>query len=445
MGQVSFKTNLASAKKTFVQDNALKKLIQTTGIILTGSTGASLMNFVSFTVMANQLGPKVLGLFVLTQSYTAIVNGILNVQTWESIVKFGHLEKSKSDFSNVVKVNFLLDLISAFVAFVVSLIMVKPSVIFFKWDPAIVQLVFLYSFTIPVTLTSFTIGVPRLFDKFSAVAKIQIATAALKLVLVLTVAYFNYSVSYYVGVYLIAESLNSVLLIIYSLFLLKTRGYGGWLKIKMTYYPQQLIFVWWTNLRTIMRIPVQYSDMVIISMVMSLETVGMYKVYKEIASFIGRVGDPVNQAIYPEYARMIGSGEKGAAISLAKKTIFLLFCLSVGMTVGLIICSEFIVVRFYGVSFLPLIDALYILVGLMGVSLFTLPVNALFLAAGFARTGFYIVVFTNILYLFTAFYFGKLFGIYGIITAFGIQMVINQGLKVILLGMYRSGWSDTIR
>jgi O-antigen/teichoic acid export membrane protein len=445
MRQVSFKSNLASATKLFVQDNALKKLVRTTGIVLTGSTGASLMNFVSFTVMANQLGPKVLGLFVLTQSYTSIVNGILNVQTWESIVKFGHLEKSKSVFSNVVKVNFLLDLISALVAFAVSLIMVKPSVIFFKWDTAIIQLILLYSFTIPVTLTSFTIGVPRLFDKFSAVAKIQIATAVLKLILVLMVAYLNYSVIYYVGVYLIAESLNSVLLIVYSLFLLKTHGYGGWLKEKITYDSNQLVFVWWTNLRSIMRIPVQYSDMVIISMVMPLETVGMYKVYKEIASFIGRVGDPVNQAIYPEYAKMIGSGDKRAAISLAKKTGFLLFCLSVAMTVGLILCSEFIVVRFYGVDFLPLIHALYVLVGLMGVSLFTLPVNSLFLAAGFARTGFYIVVFTNILYLFTAFYFGKLFGIYGIITAFGIQMVINQGLKVILLGIYRSGWSNTIR
>ena len=102
MGQSSLETSFMSRVRVLVEDNSLKKLTRTTGIVLTGNTGASLMNFVSLTVMANQLGPKVLALFVLTQSYTAIVNAVFNVQTWESMVKFGHSEKSESAFSNVV-------------------------------------------------------------------------------------------------------------------------------------------------------------------------------------------------------------------------------------------------------------------------------------------------------------------------------------------------------
>jgi O-antigen/teichoic acid export membrane protein len=231
----------------------------------------------------------------------------------------------------------------------------------------------------------------------------------------------------------------------YSLYLLKEKGYGAWYKEKIKYYPQQMRFIWWTNLRSIMRIPVQLSDMVIISMVMPLEVIGIYKVYKEIASFIGRFGDPVNQAIYPEYAKLIGKGDSGAAINLAKKTILILFGLSSVLTVGLILFSNFIVGRLYGAEFLLLINALYILLGLFGVSLFTLPVNSLFIAAGFAKLGFYLVVFTNIIYLFTAFYFGKYFGIFGIITAFGIQMFLNQGLKIYILKKYRTGWGSTIR
>jgi len=294
-------------------------------------------------------------------------------------------------------------------------------------------------------LTSFTIGVPRLFDKFSAVAKIQVSSAALKLILVLAVASFNYSIIHYIAIYLTAEVLNCILLILHSLHLLKMQGHGGWLKDKIKCYPQQMIFVWWTNLRSIMRIPVQWSDVVIISMVMPLETVGMYKVYKEIAGFLGKVGDPVNQAIYPEYAKLIGRGDNRAAISLAKKTILMLFAFSSVLTVVLILCSNFIVGGLYGADFLPLINALYILLGLSGISLFTVPVNSLFIAAGFAKLGFYIVVFTNIIYLFTAFFFGKLLGIYGIVAAFGVQMFLNQGLKFILLKKYPTGWSDTLR
>jgi len=445
MAQRLLKASLMSRVRVFMEDNSLKKLVRTTGIVLMGNTGASLLNFVSFTVMANQLGPKVLALFVLTQSYTAIVNAIFNVQTWESMVKFGHSEKSKSAFTNVVKVNFLLDFFSALIAFSVALFMAKPSVAFFKWDPAITNLIYLYSLTIPFTLTSFIIGVPRLFDKFSVIAKIQVCTATLKLSLVLAAAFLDYPITYYITIYVIAESLNSILLVFYSLRLLKAKGYSGWLKGKMTYHSQQMKFVWWTNLRSIMRIPVQLSDMVIISMVMPLETVGMYKVYKEIASFIGRVGDPVNQAIFPEYAKLIATNDDKAAISLARKTFLILLALSAVITLTLILCANFIIGRLYGTDFLPLINALYILLGLHGIGLFTLPVNSLFIAAGFVKMGFYIVVFTNILYLFTAFFFGKLFGIYGIVAAFGLQMFLNQGLKFILLKRYRTGWSDIMR
>lgn len=445
MGKSSLKTNFASKARTLIEDSSLIKLARTTSIVLMGNTGSSLLNFISFTVMANRLGPKVLALFVLTQNYVLIVNAIFKIQTWESLVKFGHSETSKKDFNNVVKVNFLLDLASAMVAFIFAIAMAKPAASFFKWDTGIRDLIILYSFAIPFTLTSFTIGVPRLFDKFSAVAKIQVSTAALKLIMVLAAVFLNSPVTHYVTIYLISEVLSSILLIAYSFYLLKIRCHGEWLKSKMRYYPQQVKFVWWTNLRSIMRIPVQYSDMVIISMIMPVETVGVYKVYKEIASFIGRVGEPVNQVIYPEYAKLIGKDGDAAAINLAKKTIFVLFALSFILTTFLILCSNLLVGRLYGTDFLPLINVLYILLGLYGISLFTLPINSLFIAAGFAKIGFYIVVLTNIIYLFNAFYFGKFIGVYGIVVAFGVQMFLNQGLKFIFLKKYRTGWRDTIR
>ena len=419
--------------------------MKTSGIVLLGDAGSSILNFVTFAIVVKILGVNLLALFVLAQTYAMIFSAIFNMQTWESTVKFGHPGSSERSLEGVVKISFVMDVISALIGLFAAVLLVKPVVEFFKWDPLIINPTLLYSLIILFNLTTFKIGIPRLFDKFSVVAKILVCTSLLKLILVLVALFTGQSLMTCVAIYMFIEVLNSGILIIYSLYLLKSHGHSQWLKYRIKRDPEQLWFIWWTNLRSIMRVPVRYLDMVVISMMMPLETVGIYKVYKEVSSILGRVGDPINQVIYPEYSRLIGRNDTTAATSLAKKTSLILLGVSSLLSLFLILISNYFVGKVYGAEFLPLINALYVLIVVMGVSIFTLPVNALFVAAGFVKLGFYIVVFTNTLYIFVAYVFGKQFGLYGIILAFALQMVFNQGLKVIFLKKYRTGWRDTIR
>lgn len=427
------------------KDKVLKQLLERSGVVLLGNTGASALNFISFSIVVNQLGAQLFALFVLTQTYTLIINSLFNIQTWESMVKFGLSKGPENNFSNVVKTNFVMDLASAIVAFLVSILMVKTVVGLLDWDPQISQLMVLYSFSILFNLTTFTIGIPRLFNKFSSVARVQVGMAFLKLVCVLFAVVLSKTIVFYVTIYLLVDVFRNLVLILYSTLLLKEGGLGGWWREKLRTDFKQIRFIWWTNLRSIVRIPVQYCDVVIISMVMSLEAVGVYKVYKEVAGLMGRLGDPVNQTIYPEYARLIGGNDSEAAVALTKKMVLVLLGGSILVSLLLILASKLLIGKVYGPEFLSSINGLYILILLYGVSLFSVPVNSLFIAAGFVKYGFYIVVFTNTLYLMVAYGFGKFFGIFGIILAYGVQMVFNQGLKIIILKTNRMGWSESIR
>ena len=431
--------------KNTLLDSLVKKLIKNSSIILFGNTATMVLNFVSFIIIVNSLGAKLLGLLVLAQTYVLIINNIFNIQTWESMVKFSGMESHSDEFKRVVKANFLFDLISALIAFLVTILFAKPIVVYLEWDPELIWMILLYSFTIPFNLTTLTIGLPRLFNKFSVMAKIQIYTAILKLVLVLIAAFFNMTIFFYIGIYLIIDILTNVMLIFYSLNLLNRKNYEGWWKVKFRIDTQQIKFIWWTNLRSIVRIPVRYCDMIIISLVMPLETVGIYKVYKEIAGLLGRVGEAVNQAIFPEYARLIGTKDSRRAVSLTKKTILLLSLICSVLTLFLLLPAKYFVGKIFGVEFLSLINGLYLLIILSAISFITTPINSLFVAAGFARIGFNIVVLTNVLYLLIALIFGKLVGIYGIITALGVQMLLNKGLKIFFLWRYNMGWDSIIR
>ncbi len=202
----------------------------------------------------------------------------------------------------------------------------------------------------------------------------------------------------------------------------------------------QIRFIWWTNLRTIIRIPVRHFDMVVISSVISIQMVGIYKVYKEIAGLISRVGDPVNQSIYPEFTKLLGRNDINKTISVTKKTMLLLFGVGVLFSIFLMSISNFLVGTCFGEEYLIDINALYFMIILFGVSFITVPINSLFIAAGFAKYSFMIICVTNIIYLITAFSFGKLIGIYGVVLAFAFQKILNKGLKIFYLKKYPSDW-----
>ena len=132
-------------------------------------------------------------------------------------------------------------------------------------------------------------------------------------------------------------------------------------------------------------------------------------------------------------------------VRVAKKSILLLAGLGAVITLVLLLTSEIIVAKFFGIEYLPEINALYIMVLLFGVSFLTVPINSLFIAAGFAKYSFMIVLFTNSIYLVTAFSLGQVWGLYGVLVAFAVQMILNKGLKIFLLKKYSADWGGTVR
>lgn len=426
------------------RDDIVQRIIKNAGIVLSGNIAASLLNIISFTIVANQLGPKALGFLVLAQTYSAVINDIFNVQTWESMVMYGSKTLRDSKFSSVIKTNLAIDILSAVVAFIFAVSLAKWIVGLLNWDSEIASIATLYSFVILTRITSFTIGIPRLFDKFAKISVFQVSTAAFKLALVLAAVYTNQGLIGYIYIYMISEVLLNLILIIFSLKVLSTEHHSEWWKEKLVFNREQLKFIWWTNLRTIVRIPVRHLDMVVIGTVISLEMVGIYKVYKEIASTVKRIQDPINQTIFPEFTKLLAKKEKQETARVAKKTIFLLSTISSIIIGVLLLTAGLIVEKFFGAEYLIQIHALHALLIVYLLSFITVPINSLFIASGFAKSSVYILLFTNSMYLASAYYFGLLYGIYGIVIAYTVQLVSNKGLKIYLLYKHPD-WGERIR
>lgn len=53
------------------------------------------------------------------------------------------------------------------------------------------------------------------------------------------------------------------------------------------------------------------------TVILGAEIVGIYKIAKEVANLIAKLTDPVYQAIYPEFAKLLANGKKLEAIKIS--------------------------------------------------------------------------------------------------------------------------------
>lgn len=431
-----------------IKDATFKRLVKNSGFLLAGNVGASVINLISFSLTAKAIGAEQFGFFVLVQSYILIFDGLFNFQSWEALVKYGAIaleDKNHFFFSSIVKFGALLDLISAIVAFSAALIASRYVVSFLGWNLNLVEYIKIFGITILFNLSGAPIGVIRLFDDFKFLAQNQLVVSFLKLFLVIFGFLKHAQLIFFIVVFALTNIITNVLLIYYAINLMKRNIGSKWWKVSIYDYKEQLKFSIWSNLKTAIAIPVRRLDMVIIGTVLNAESVGVYKVYKEFALIFNKIAGPVNQAIYPEYARKIGAELSNSAIHLARKTIMTLGFIAIIFASILAIGSPLIVKYFFGQEFARSLDVLLILIFLYAISFTISPVNALFTAAGFVRYNVLIVIFTNIIYIFIAYYLTNTLQLYGIVIAFGTQMLINQSLKVVLLNKFQQGWSSVIR
>lgn len=420
--------------------SSIHNIAKNAGIIFWGNSTSSAINLISFTIMAKQLGPGVLAIFVLAQTYTAIFSDIFNIQTWESVVKFGPEKNNSNDLADVLNFNLGLDVVSALLACLAAISVSGVAIQWLHWDLSSHIYLIVYSLTNLTKMTTLTVGVPRLFEQFFPVAQLGILTAAVKLVGVVIAMRYSNNLPTYVGLFLSCEILNNLMISLFSVKLLNTKLQSHWWKRPIILDRRQLHFIWWTNLRSIIRIPVRHFDMLIIASVMSMEQVGIYKVYKEIGNVINRIGDPVNQAIFPEFTKLLSKRAIHSVIAVIKRSTVLLSATGTILTFTLLFSAKLLLRHFFGEEYLPEINALYWLLILFGINFSIAPINSLFIAAGFARYSFLIVLLTNTLYLCCAFGFGAIFGMYGVIMAYAVQMIINQGLKGYFLWKHSAEW-----
>jgi O-antigen/teichoic acid export membrane protein len=298
------------------RDGVFRRMFRNAGILVGGNVGTAILDLGTLALTARTLGPEYFGILVLVQTYARVVDSLVNFQSWEAVIKFGADTRANSrshDFKRLIKLGTLLDLGSAMVATVVA---IAGILLLGQWqelDTAIKWMALLYCTTILFNLVGTPTAILRLHDRFTWLASLRIFVAALRLGAVAIAWFMGGGLWSFVIIWGAAQILEALLLLSLGWYQLREAGYRGVMMTRLENvlqaFPGILRFVVSTNLISSIKLVKQELDILLIGATLSPALVGIYKVAKQFGMIAAKLMDPLQQAIYPDLAKLWAQGE----------------------------------------------------------------------------------------------------------------------------------------
>lgn len=407
-----------------------RKLFKNSFYAVIGEGGSSVINLLIVFLLIKLLGNDTYAILVLAQSYMSIVDLIINLQSWQSVIKFGEemRVKNKTDkYLEYIKLGSVLDISTAILCGVVSFFLAPIVGSIFNWSNELILCCQIFTAEIYFHFSGTPIAVLRLENKFNLVALQKIISAVFKLITLIVILCITPKLSLVsaVIIYVATDIVSHLILVVMFLIIVhKNWGIKKLLKSKLPENKKEFIkYTIWCTLGDAVDIPVLYLDVFVVS-ALKLELVTVFKVFKQIISILSKLASPIYQAIFPQFSSLIAKGEteKGYnAVIKIRNAIFKYFIpliVLVGLTspIWLKIIFDDLFAQYWYVL------CIYLLVHTYALSYTT--IHPYFTALGKVKEGFIICLIANVVYLALALILTKYYGMLAIVLSYTIQIMI---------------------
>lgn len=402
--------------------------------IFGGDAFASLLSILSISFITKGIGLEKYGFIVLIQGVVSLIDGVFNFQSWQGVIKFfPEVKEDKKRLKSLIKFSYLLDFVTALVAFLIILVGSSWIGEFYNFQPQERYLLPVFSIYIIFNIQGTPIGILRSFDRFDYLRNQRVIVAIFNFLLLGLGFFFKYRVIYFVLAYLFTNILNSFLLNYFAIKELKRREVVGIFKEKLEFNGEFFKFTCLTNINSSLDIPVQYFDNLLIGKMLSLEQLGVYKICKTIAVVLDKVGTPLYQTLYPYFCEKVVEKNYREIFRRCVKISGILFITCIFIILGMNIIGFEIMSKFFsqGLENYKMEINLYLI--MKSLATICIVIHPLFLAIGYIKRETKIIFVANILYLGILFIFIKKFALVGVILAYGIQVFLIVAMKGIVI------------
>ena len=347
----------------------LAQALGNVGRLLTGKGAGAAMQLGSFALIARGLGPVEFGLFALLQTHVQFLSGVATVQSNQAVIHYGvrHLAaQDRTAFQATIKAGTLMDLAGALVAMVLAFFLAPVVAPFLEWDA---QVVFYAQCFTPLALANAIAtpkGMLRLFGRFDLLARHVVVTPAVRLAGSAVAFAMGAPLPAYLAVWLVAGYAGAVVALVMAWRQAASRGLLAGLDADVRGLSRPNPGIWRfmliSNLHsTLLLVPNQLS-VFLVGGIAGPAAAGLYKVAREIGTAVGKPVDLLNQALYPDLARLASARDWPGLTRIAVRAGLLAGGVAALLYLLALVAGEAIIGALFGREFAAAAPVLQLLV-----------------------------------------------------------------------------------
>ena len=307
---------IAALRGRLKLDGPSGRLVRNVSRLLSAQAASALIGVVTLGVAARALGPVGLGAFALVEAYVRAVDRFCRPEPWQAVIAYGAAPLEGGDdarFGRLLRFGVALDVGGALLASAVAAgfaSVIGPSLGLSDTDAGLAAAAGLM---LLASVSSTALAALRLLDQFAILAKLQVWASLLRLGLTLAAAVLEGGVGAFVAVMAATHVFEHLATVCLAARELRRRGRLGPVRHPMrgvfAENPGLARFLLTSNLTVVLRQSTQRFDVLILGALTGVEQVGFYQLAKRIGLAMLKFARPLQQAIYPEFARLWARGE----------------------------------------------------------------------------------------------------------------------------------------
>jgi len=295
--------------------------------LLTANIIASLIGIISLVITTHVLTVTNFGLLMLIQSYVMIVGQFVSFKTWQPIIKYGIDLLNESDlagFTSLIQTSFKIDVVTAFIGFLLALGLAWPVFTVMDWDKGSFDILLIYCFTILLNFSGPGMGILRIFDRFDLIAMQQISFQSVRCICLVFCWIADLGFNAIIYSWVIPEILAYFFLMSLGFYELHRQNIN--LLIPVPIFSKQkefFSFLIANNFDSSIRAVSRNIDVLLIGFFAGQAQAGIYRLAIQLSSVITRFTDPIYHLLLPIFTEHISKGEKTKLKEKMKKITLL--------------------------------------------------------------------------------------------------------------------------
>jgi O-antigen/teichoic acid export membrane protein len=309
-------------------------------VLLSGNAGATALLLAAVAINTRALSLVDFGSLVLLQTFALLIAGVLSFSTQQAVIKLGILSIEAGDkrrFEVIVGMGFLADVIAAAAAAGVAFLSIIAVPLLVALPPAWMDAAFIVALSLLLQGYRTSEGICRIFDRFSLLAWLQFASAALTLAFAAILWLKQAPIAFYGLFVALTVCLPSILQLAAAGIILHLRGYRPRLALDSVRDEDRREFIaycWTTSLMGTADAVRQNGDAPLVGILVSVEAAGIYNVARQVAGVIRKASAIHASVLFPELISFAARGLLAQARRVLRQALVIISLLGAALVLA---------------------------------------------------------------------------------------------------------------